>query len=116
MDKEIAEKWVKALRSGKYEQGKNTLCSIDEKGNKKYCCLGVLNEVLGIEGVLNEEESVLYYDKEEQSLNVKALKLAKMESTIGDIKGYDICLAVLNDDGQSFETIADTIEHYVEEL
>jgi hypothetical protein len=38
MDKKLKAKWVKALRSGKYEQGKEVL--VDNKG--KYCCLGVL--------------------------------------------------------------------------
>lgn len=33
--------WVAALRSGKYEQGKGTLCSAD----RHYCCLGVHSEI-----------------------------------------------------------------------
>ena len=36
------DKWVAALRSGKYQQGQNSLCH-----RKKYCCLGVLAEVVG---------------------------------------------------------------------
>lgn len=42
----IGEKWVKALRSGKYKQGNGSLIEEDEHGNKKYCCLGVLGEIL----------------------------------------------------------------------
>lgn len=38
MNTEIKNRWVKALRSGEYEQGKDRLCSMD----KKFCCLGVL--------------------------------------------------------------------------
>jgi len=34
--------WVKALRSGEYEQGYTYLCQKD-----KYCCLGVLSKVQG---------------------------------------------------------------------
>ena len=34
--KEFMKLWVKALRSGKYEQGEGMLCQ-----NNKYCCLGV---------------------------------------------------------------------------
>ncbi len=37
LPKEFAEKWVAALRSGKYKQGKSRLRS--PKG--EYCCLGV---------------------------------------------------------------------------
>lgn len=42
MNKTIMKKWVKALRSGKYKQGRGTLCQVDKKGNKSFCCLGVL--------------------------------------------------------------------------
>ena len=44
MNKTIAMKWVKALRSGKYKQGDGYLCQITSKG-KKHCCLGVLTEM-----------------------------------------------------------------------
>lgn len=37
MDSELKQQWLAALRSGKYEQGKNSL-----KVNNKYCCIGVL--------------------------------------------------------------------------
>lgn len=37
MKKAIKEKWVKALKSGKYKKAKNAL-----RTNKGYCCLGVL--------------------------------------------------------------------------
>jgi len=37
MKKEIADKWVRALRSGEYKQGNGSLL---RDGN--YCCLGVL--------------------------------------------------------------------------
>ena len=39
--KEIRRKWVAALRSGEYEQGRFSLRTSDNK----YCCLGVLCEV-----------------------------------------------------------------------
>jgi hypothetical protein len=41
MRKKVKQLWVDALRSGKYEQGRKVLCSLDNK----YCCLGVLTEV-----------------------------------------------------------------------
>jgi len=40
MNQEIKKKWVDALRSGKYKQGKGTL-----RFNDKYCCLGVLTDL-----------------------------------------------------------------------
>lgn len=44
MNKELKEKWTSSLRSGNFEQGTDYLCR-----NGKYCCLGVLCEVAGLE-------------------------------------------------------------------
>jgi hypothetical protein len=44
MDKDLKRKWVKALRSGKYKQGKETL----NDGHGHYCCLGVMLRVAGL--------------------------------------------------------------------
>jgi len=41
MNKRIKSKWLKALRSGKYEQGKYNL----RDSENKYCCLGVLCDI-----------------------------------------------------------------------
>ena len=40
MNKEVKDKWVAALKSGKYKQGRGQL-----NGESGYCCLGVLTEV-----------------------------------------------------------------------
>ena len=37
MKPEIKQKWINALRSGEYEQGRKSL-----RDRNKYCCLGVL--------------------------------------------------------------------------
>lgn len=42
MNKEIKKKWIEALRSGEYRQGRGMLCSLD---HHKYCCLGVLTDL-----------------------------------------------------------------------
>jgi hypothetical protein len=44
MNKEIKEKWVKALRSGEYKQGTTNLY---DKDRHTYCCLGVLAKISG---------------------------------------------------------------------
>ena len=41
MNPKIKTKWLKALRSGKYQQAEGTLKVVDANG-KSYCCLGVL--------------------------------------------------------------------------
>ena len=38
-----AKKWLEALRSGKYEQGKYVLCSTED--GDRFCCLGVACDV-----------------------------------------------------------------------
>lgn len=43
---EMAKRWTDALRSGEYEQGKDWL----RKGDR-FCCLGVLCDVVGVEWV-----------------------------------------------------------------
>lgn len=51
MKKEVAELWVKALRSGKYKQGRSALCTVvadpenPKNKTKSYCCLGVLADI-----------------------------------------------------------------------
>jgi hypothetical protein len=44
MDAELKAKWVKALRSGEFKQGKGCL-----KEGERYCCLGVLARVAGLQ-------------------------------------------------------------------
>ena len=44
MDQELKAKWVDALRSGEYKQGKERLHNL---GDNSYCCLGVLADVAG---------------------------------------------------------------------
>lgn len=45
MNSEIKVKWIEALRSGKYKQGKDAL-----RSRNTYCCLGVLCEVVRSQG------------------------------------------------------------------
>jgi len=45
MRKIIAKKWIKALRSGKYKQGKGYLKQFTSKNEPRHCCLGVLCEL-----------------------------------------------------------------------
>lgn len=54
LDPIYKEQWIKALRSGEYEQGKGQL----KDGANKFCCLGVLQQI-----VMGEvKENALYLD------------------------------------------------------
>lgn len=49
MKKSDVEEWVKALRSGDYQQGKSNLCREDQiSGECEYCCLGVACDILTV--------------------------------------------------------------------
>lgn len=47
MDPEWKAKWVAALRSGEYRQGKMQLTKVHPDGSMDCCCLGVLCEITG---------------------------------------------------------------------
>ena len=88
--------WTDALRSGKFEQGKLELCNTDKDGQKKYCCLGVANEV--IPELTRDRNGACYLEHETAN---KLLGLDLLDQ---------VTLADKNDDGVSFSEIADYIE------
>lgn len=45
MDKKIKKRWVAALRSGKYKQGRGHLRKGKDRRSATYCCLGVLCDI-----------------------------------------------------------------------
>lgn len=66
MNRDIAQRWVDALRSGDYEQGKERLARKGEDGKTKFCCLGVLCEIALADGIVERksydiERSDYYY-------------------------------------------------------
>lgn len=85
MDPELKAKWVKALRSGEYEQARETLRTRRPEGHFAYCCLGVLMDITG--------EAHFNYTLIEQ-LGVRNSTFIKMN----------------DDDRKSFSEIADYIE------
>lgn len=56
----IARKWVKALRSGKYKQGKGKLEYIGHDGHSSYCCLGVLCTIMNTRRQAAKDASFTY--------------------------------------------------------
>lgn len=64
MKKRVLTKWLKALRSGKYKQGRGALCQISKKGTKSFCCLGVLCDL---------------YNKEQKRNKKKGLDIQKLD-------------------------------------
>jgi hypothetical protein len=130
MRKEIAEKWVAALRSGEYEQSAGFLQTRDG-----YCCLGVLCDLhmretgrgewrppgsgdylytqcyrddLGVDGEYTPPPGVREWADMEDDPCVR------VQHPDGSVEPED--LVSLNDDGFSFAQLADLIEEQWESL
>ncbi len=104
MNKEIKEKWVGALRSHTYKQGKNVL----RDGDNKFCCLGVLCDVVDPA----QWRKTKHYSREDFSyygeICTLPLTISKEYGISRDLVNQ---LIGLNDfEHASFEEIADYIE------
>lgn len=102
MNKEIKAKWTEALRSGKYKQGQRELQ--DPKG--KFCCLGVLCEVLEVP---KQAYGVGIYYGEIHERSSAFLPISVMKQVELTVQEQSL-LANMNDEGQSFKKIADYID------
>lgn len=119
MKKSIATKWVKALRSGKYEQGTGRL-----RGDEGFCCLGVLCDLAVKAGVIEEptmQYGIAFYgtdeDHDDENLPAIVMKWAGMKTDSGERKGTRVALTHLNDESMySFDKIANVIEKEYQDL
>jgi len=111
--KEVVRAWVRALESGEYKQGREYLCQVlNYEYELRYCCLGVLCEVIGVPKKTRVNIVIFGYENEENS--------DWLPETVSSFLGLDSAsaltllddrysLAEMNDDGASFEDIADVI-------
>lgn len=98
MKAELKQKWIDALRSGKYSQAKGRL----EDGGS-YCCLGVLCVVAGLK-IAKEGDYVdgtALYEGYDPIWNIFGGRPGESPQDR---------LAPMNDEGKSFSVIADYIE------
>lgn len=51
MNPQIKQRWVEALRSGEYKQGRCALRSVGPDGDEQFCCLGVLADLAARDGI-----------------------------------------------------------------
>ena len=124
MNSQIKQKWIDALRSGKYPQAQSKLYSGDG-----FCCLGVLcdiyaNQVGDITWVKRDPNGRFdddkwdywYFDDQSEVLPECVSKWAELDENdpvvTKDIVGQDYLttLASLNDKGATFEDLAEVIE------
>lgn len=117
MNSQIKQQWITALQSGEYTQARWNLQT--EQG---FCCLGVLCDLYAKEtgtewevSTTEDDEQFTYYyfDDHSNHLPESVMKWADLESTSPIIKFDNVNikpLAVLNDEGSSFEEIAQLID------
>ena len=135
MKREIADKWVAALRSGEYTQTTETLAC---DARSKHCCLGVLCELAIEDGVemdvaeveMDVPDANTYTmfageagglpESVQQWADVKSRDAWVRKGAVDDslldrlpprrLEGEKVSLAMLNDHGVEFGDIADIIE------
>lgn len=73
MDKELKDKWVAALRSGEYKQGRSYL-----KRGDLYCCLGVLCEVAQLPS-WDTHADMAYLDGNQAMIPLRILKQLELD-------------------------------------
>lgn len=128
MNEDIKARWVAALRSDEYEQGKDWLCK-----DGKYCCLGVLSDLAVKDGVIDApeattwDEAALNFDGEPALLPEAVAEWAGImrfdehydgvvvpaEDPIVPFGDEEKTLAELNDEGKTFSELADLIEEHL---
>ena len=105
MNNEVKARWIQALKSGNFQQGKNSL-----HYENKFCCLGVLCELAVENNVSSYERSVdssyTYYDGGSTTPAARVLNWAELESITVET------LIRMND---SYENSFETIANYIEE-
>ena len=112
IDKDLKEKWVKALRSGDYKQGKEYLKQFDSSGQASFCCLGVLAD-------LADPDS--WADLKQADVGPRRQQIANDDTEFGEScgvpAGFRNMLMSQNDgsaeyfkNAQTFDQIADYIE------
>jgi hypothetical protein len=144
---DILKEWGNRLLSGKYQQGTGALCQSEKRGHatvKKYCCLGVLEELLSERGITkpmtpeNNLEDVTnfttyYYaqpafsfenSRQHGWLSLEAQRFVGLNYNGGRLDRGDFIidgveyssLGDANDSGRTFNKIGNAILAYVEEL
>lgn len=103
MNKEIKKRWIEALRSKQYQQGKYQLrTETQDYYGYYYCCLGVLTHLYAREKGCSWNEAC---DGNKGYLPYNVRVWAGL-----DLLKNPINLAKDNDDGKNFDWIADKIE------
>lgn len=104
MNARIKQRWLKALRSGKYKQA-----IYDLRVGDRFCCLGVLADLYA------KTHRLTWRDRGVNTgtgiLSRKIVKWAGLKD--GNPSVGRFCLGFHNDEGKSFKEIANLIEKHL---
>lgn len=105
LPKEFAERWIEALKSGKYKQGLSELKNTDRYGNCKYCCLGVAAELIRNDNKELPDIEALPFIREDRQSNIGNEKIGLSIDEVNQFisKGFPKELIF---DGPQLSTIA----------
>lgn len=108
MDYEIAHRWANALRSGDYVKGTGAL----RTPANEFCCLGVLCNLhaQAHPDIAARQTDPEYYMGRSAVLPDPVRDWAGMKTDNGKISCSTGSLAYLNDNGKTFEQLANIIE------
>lgn len=102
MNPDIKSRWIAALRSGEYKQGRKRL-----RHAGRYCCLGVLCEIAKNEGVVDD------YYKGPAGLPIPVREWGRLDDCDPFIAPH-LSATEANDSGRySFTDIANLIEEHL---
>lgn len=114
MPKEMAEKWLAALRSGEYKQARHVMEERDWECNViGYCCLGVLQEVVSGEIEIEGDEEIPAFAWCEAN-KVEFYNDDYVRGCIPYCDQVKGSFTSINDKGVCFNIIADLIETELE--
>lgn len=128
MNPEVKQKWIDALRSGKYEQGSEKLRSVSG-----YCCLGVLCDLYAQEhnvewefrgrgGTYLQPQDYWYFEEESEFLPESVMEWAGLKTNNPRVRVdvednededewfYQDEIAIVNDSGYTFNDLSKIIE------
>ena len=114
MNEQVKDKWVAALKSGKYKQARGYL-----KTENGYCCLGVLCELFIAES--NElnvggYDHITTYNRECAYLPAEVLRWADMRYVNGRASGLISSVSFVNDNADDFTSSIEYIEQNWENM
>ena len=111
MNEQVKEKWLNALRSGDYQQTKFNLRRKD-----RFCCLGVLCDLYGKEHNLEWElvdVGVYRFQNRDLYLSSSVIEWSGLVSENPIVCNGETSLGYLNDNGSTFNEIADLIQEHL---